>query len=135
MTDRIFIRGLTLHAYHGVMPHEGKVGQTFTIDLDLDIDLSEAARTDKVKDTVSYADVAQCVEKAFTGQRFRLIEAAGGAVALALVFVWLGLRPDLAEAAGGMMFWMKAGYAVVLAAAGAGETSCPSAERKACASA
>lgn len=44
--------------------------------------------------------------------------AAGGAVALALVLVWLGLRPDLAEAAGGMMFWMKAGYAVVLAAAG-----------------
>ncbi len=85
MTDRIFIRGLTLHAYHGVMPHEGKVGQTFTIDLDLDIDLSEAARTDKVKDTVSYADVAQCVEKAFTGQRFRLIEAAGGAVADAVL--------------------------------------------------
>ena len=85
MTDRIFIRGLALHAYHGVMPHEGKVGQTFTIDLDLDIDLTEAARSDKVKDTVSYADVAQCAEKAFTGQRFRLIEAAGGAVADAVL--------------------------------------------------
>ena len=85
MTDRIFIRGLALHSYHGVMPHEGKVGQTFTIDLDLDIDLSDAARSDKVKDTVSYADVAQCVEKAFTGQRFRLIEAAGGAVADAVL--------------------------------------------------
>lgn len=85
MTDRIFIRDLTLHAYHGIMPHEGRVGQTFMIDLDLDIDLSEAARSDKVKDTVSYADVAQCVEKVFTGQRFRLIEAAGGAVADAVL--------------------------------------------------
>ncbi|RDV02193.1 dihydroneopterin aldolase [Undibacter mobilis] len=85
MTDRIFIRGLALHAYHGVMPHEGKVGQTFTLDLDLDVDLSDAARSDKVKDTVSYADVAQCVEKAFTGQRFRLIEAAGGTVADAVL--------------------------------------------------
>ena len=28
MSDRIFINGLALHAYHGVMPHEGKVGQT-----------------------------------------------------------------------------------------------------------
>ena len=34
MSDRIFINGLSLHAYHGVMPHEAKVGQTFTIDLD-----------------------------------------------------------------------------------------------------
>jgi dihydroneopterin aldolase len=85
MSDRIFIRGLALHAYHGIMPHEGKVGQTFTLDLELDVDLSDAARSDKVKDTVSYADVAQCAEKAFTGQRFRLIEAAGGTVADAVL--------------------------------------------------
>lgn len=85
MTDRIFIRGLALHAYHGVMPHEGKVGQTFVLDLDLDIDLSEAARSDKVKDTVSYDQVADCADRAFTGQRFRLIEAAGGAVADAVL--------------------------------------------------
>ena len=32
MSDRIFIKGLALHAYHGVMAHEAKVGQTFTID-------------------------------------------------------------------------------------------------------
>lgn len=92
MTDRIFIRGLALHAYHGVMPHEGKVGQTFTLDLELDIDLSDAARSDKVKDTVSYADVAQCAEKAFTGQRFRLVEAAGGAVADAVLAAFPRVR-------------------------------------------
>lgn len=85
MTDRIFIRGLTLHAYHGIMPHEGRVGQTFTLDLDLDIDLSDAARSDKVKDTASYDQVAECATKAFTGKRFRLIEAAGGAVADAVL--------------------------------------------------
>jgi dihydroneopterin aldolase len=85
VTDRIFIRGLTLHAYHGIMPHEGRVGQTFTLDLDLDIDLSDAARSDKVKDTASYDQVAECATKAFTGKRFRLIEAAGGAVADAVL--------------------------------------------------
>ncbi|MDI1347365.1 MAG: dihydroneopterin aldolase, partial [Pseudolabrys sp.] len=57
MNDRIFIKGLSLHAFHGVMAYEAKVGQTFTIDLDLDIDLSDAARSDKVNDTVSYAHV------------------------------------------------------------------------------
>jgi 7,8-dihydroneopterin aldolase/epimerase/oxygenase len=85
MSDSIFIRGLALHAYHGVMPHEGKVGQTFSLDLELEIDLSTAARTDKVVDTVSYDKVVDCASQAFCAQRFRLIEAAAGAVADALL--------------------------------------------------
>jgi len=85
MTDRIFISGLTLHAYHGVMPHEAKVGQTFSLDILLEIDLSAAARSDKVTDTVSYDKVVTCASKAFLRQRFRLIEAAGGSVADAVL--------------------------------------------------
>lgn len=85
MTDRIFIRGLSLHAYHGVMAHEAKVGQTFTIDLDLESDLSEAAHSDKVVDTVSYDKVVECASDAFCAQRFRLIEAAAGRVADAIL--------------------------------------------------
>ena len=54
MSDTIFVTGLVLHAYHGVMPHEAKVGQPFKLDLVLDIDLGEAARTDSLKHTVSY---------------------------------------------------------------------------------
>ena len=85
MTDRIFITGLSLHAYHGVMPYEGKFGQTFTIDMVLDIDLSAAARSDKVVDTVSYDKVVESASRAFTSQKFRLIEAAAGAVADAVL--------------------------------------------------
>jgi len=85
MSDRIFITGLSLHAYHGVMAYEAKVGQTFSIDLALEIDLSAAARSDKVVDTVSYDQVVDCASKAFCAQRFRLIEAAAGKVADALL--------------------------------------------------
>jgi dihydroneopterin aldolase len=85
MSDRIFIHGLALHAYHGVMAHEAKVGQTFTIDMELEIDLSAAARSDKVADTVSYDKVVACAAEAFGGQRFRLIEAVAGAVADAVL--------------------------------------------------
>jgi len=85
MSDRIFIKGLALHAYHGVMPHEGKVGQTFSLDLELDIDLSNAARSDRVADTVSYDKAVTCASEAFCAQRFRLIEAAAGQVADALL--------------------------------------------------
>ena len=85
MSDSIFIKGLTLHAYHGVMSHEAKVGQTFSIDLELDIDLSEAACSDKVADTVSYDQVVTRATEAFLGHRFRLIEAAAGSVADAVL--------------------------------------------------
>jgi dihydroneopterin aldolase len=88
MTDRIFIKGLTLHAYHGVMAHEAKVGQSFSIDLELAIDLSAAARSDKVVDTVSYDKVVDCARDAFSAQRFRLIEAAAGRVADAVLMAF-----------------------------------------------
>ncbi len=85
MSDRIFINGLSLHAYHGVMVYEGKVGQSFTIDLELEIDLAGAARSDKVMDTVSYDKVVACASGAFCAQRHKLIEAAAGKVADAIL--------------------------------------------------
>ena len=85
MSDHIFINGLALHAYHGVMPYEGKVGQTFTIDLVLEIDLAGAARSDKVADTVSYDKVVECATTAFIVQKYKLIEAAAGKVADAVL--------------------------------------------------
>jgi dihydroneopterin aldolase len=92
MSDRIFINGLSLHAYHGVMAYEGKVGQTFTVDLELEIDLSAAARSDKVADTVSYDKVVDCAAKAFGAQKFRLIEAAAGRVADAVLAAFPRVR-------------------------------------------
>jgi len=84
-SDCIFISGLVLHAHHGVMPHEGKVGQTFKLDILLDIDLGEASRSDRVAHTVSYDQVADAAARAFCARRCRLIEAAAGAVIDALL--------------------------------------------------
>jgi dihydroneopterin aldolase len=92
MNDRIFINGLSLHAYHGVMAYEAKVGQTFTIDIEIEIDLADAVRSDKVMDTVSYDKVVDCASHAFCGQRFRLIEAAAGAVAGAVLAAFPRVR-------------------------------------------
>lgn len=85
MSDKVFVNGLVLHAYHGVMPHEGKVGQSFIIDLVLDIDLVNAAKSDKLADTVSYDAVVGVTSRTFTGKRYRLVEAAAGAVADAIL--------------------------------------------------
>jgi dihydroneopterin aldolase len=85
MSDAIFVNGLVLHAYHGVMPHEAKVGQPFGIDLVVDIDLAEASRTDTLKATLSYETLVKTASEAFCVRRYRLVEAAAGAVADAVL--------------------------------------------------
>jgi dihydroneopterin aldolase len=85
MTDVVFVGGLALHAYHGVMQHEAKVGQTFHLDLVLDIDLTQASHSDKLADTVGYDQVVDIASQAFCGRRYRLVEAAAGAVAEAVL--------------------------------------------------
>lgn len=85
MSDRIFIRGLLVHAHHGLLSHESEVGQRFVIDLDLAIDLSRAAASDHLADTVSYADVAEVTLSTFKARNFKLLEAAAVAVADAIL--------------------------------------------------
>ena len=75
MSDAIFNTGLTIHAHHGVMRHEKKVGQQFVIDLELAIDLAPAGASDKLVDTVSYSSI---VEAASYDNEQRLPEAFAG---------------------------------------------------------
>ena len=85
MTDSVHVTGLALHAFHGVMEHEATVGQTFYIDLVLDIDLAQASRSDKLADTVGYDQVVDVASQTFCAQRYRLVEAAAGAIADAVL--------------------------------------------------
>ena len=85
MSDTIFVTGLLIHAHHGVMEHEEKVGQRFVIDLELAIDLAQAGRSDKLVDTVSYASIVETAAGAFTDRNYRLVEAAAGAIADAVL--------------------------------------------------
>ena len=85
MTDTIFVKGLLIHARHGLLEHEAEVGQRFVIDLELFTDLSEASRTDKLSDTVSYSNVVATATAAFKDTNYKLLERAAGAVADAVL--------------------------------------------------
>ena len=85
MSDTIFVSGLLIHAHHGVMAHEEKVGQRFVIDLELTTDLATASRSDKLADTVNYGAIVDTTTEVFTQRSYRLIEAAAGAVADAIL--------------------------------------------------
>jgi len=92
MTDTIFIQGVLIHARHGVMDHEAEIGQRFVIDLELSTDLSESSRTDRLADTVSYAEVVNAATAAFADQNYRLLERAAGAVADAILGAFPRIR-------------------------------------------
>ena len=92
MTDTIFVKGLVIHARHGVMDHETEVGQRFVIDLELYSDLSESSRTDHLSDTVSYANVVATAVAAFKNTNYKLLERAAGAVADAILVAFPRIR-------------------------------------------
>ena len=85
MNDTIFIRGLLIHAHHGVMTHEAKVGQRFIIDLEIEIDLAAAGSSDRLADTASYGAIVEMATAAFTRENYRLVEAAAARVAEAVL--------------------------------------------------
>ena len=53
----ILLKEIRCYAYHGVAPQENLIGNEYLIDLKLKVDISKAARTDEVTDTVNYAEV------------------------------------------------------------------------------
>jgi dihydroneopterin aldolase len=85
MSDVMFLTGLLIHAHHGVMEHEARVGQRFILDIELSLDLADAARSDKLADTVSYAAIAETATRVFTAQSHKLVESAAGVVAEAIL--------------------------------------------------
>lgn len=70
----ISLNGLRARGYHGVLDHERATGQTFLVDLVLELDIARAAATDDVADTVNYAEVADVVERIITGAPVNLLE-------------------------------------------------------------
>lgn len=72
----IIVKGLKIFAYHGVNPEEKEAGQYFVLDLVCSVDISKACLTDNVDDTVSYAKIIKTAAKAFTSEKFDLIERA-----------------------------------------------------------
>jgi dihydroneopterin aldolase len=90
--DRLFITGLTLHAFHGCHAFEAKLGQRFVLDLVLELDLSAAATGDRLEDTASYDTIVEVARDAFCSRRFKLVEAAAAAVADALLAAFAKLE-------------------------------------------
>jgi dihydroneopterin aldolase len=73
--DRIILKDLGFYGYHGVFAEEARLGQRFFIDIELGLDLSEPATTDRLGAVISYADIYDVVKARFEGTRMKLLEA------------------------------------------------------------
>ena len=81
MTDRITLTGLRVRGNHGVYDHERRDGQDFVVDLTVWLDLSAAAASDELADTLDYGTLAQRAAEIVGGEPSDLIESVAGRIA------------------------------------------------------
>ena len=79
--DRIFLTALSADAIIGIYDWEREVRQRIEVDLEMWVDLSAAAKSDAIDDTLNYKSVAKHVLAFIQESRFRLVEALAGEIA------------------------------------------------------
>ncbi len=85
---RIELRGIVLHGRHGVLEEERRDGQRFLVDVELDLEHDDAARSDRIEDAVDYREIVACVREVSDAHSYHLLEAFTAAIADALVARW-----------------------------------------------
>lgn len=62
------------YAHHGVMQEEHRIGGRYEVDVVMNLDFEEAARTDDLSKTVDYESIYKLVQAIVLENRFYLIE-------------------------------------------------------------
>jgi 7,8-dihydroneopterin aldolase/epimerase/oxygenase len=75
------VSGLSLYTHHGVSDAEREIGQRLVVDLRMDVGESDATLTDRVEDTVDYAEVCQVVALVAQQRSYRTLERLCAAIA------------------------------------------------------
>ena len=89
----IELHGIEVHGYHGALDWERERGQRFIFDIELDV--AEAGRTDRLADAVDYRDVVACVREVSDAQAYHLLEALAAALADELFTRFTPARVDV----------------------------------------
>jgi dihydroneopterin aldolase len=79
--DSIIIEGLEVETIIGVHDWEKNQKQTVVIDLEIHLDITAAAESDDLSQTVGYGDLARSVTSHVSETRFELIESLARSIA------------------------------------------------------
>ena len=77
----IEVNGLSLYTRHGVSAEERELGQRLVFDVVFELDECDATVTDRVEDTINYAEVCEQVALAAQERSYRTLERLCTAVA------------------------------------------------------
>ena len=69
----ILLENMKFYAFHGVLPEERIVGNTYSVTVKFTFDFSKAAKSDNLDETINYAEVYELV-KGEMQQKSKLIE-------------------------------------------------------------
>jgi dihydroneopterin aldolase len=75
LNDRIFLKGIKFHGYHGLTRMEREVGCRLAVDVTLEMDLEQSGRADNVRKTLDYRKVHARVIEIGRGTSHKLIES------------------------------------------------------------
>jgi len=72
--------GMVFSACHGVHPWEKAAPQRFEVDVEVDRDLSRAAVSDCLEDTLNYAHIVALTREVVEGESVNLLERLAGKI-------------------------------------------------------
>ncbi len=76
---KLYINDIECHSFHGCIDEEGKIGQRFMVDLEIEMDFSKAVESDELSDTADYV-VLHTIVRQEMAIRSKLIEHVAGRI-------------------------------------------------------
>jgi len=89
--DKVFIEGLRIPAVIGIYAWERRAPQPVVVDLEMEVDLAAAVRSDDIQDTISYETVSQRLAAHFASREWNLLEVLAESSA-SLIHETFGVR-------------------------------------------
>ena len=65
---------MTFYGFHGVAAAEKETGRRYEVDCELECDISKAAKSDHLDDTINYVSIYEVVEEFLERHRYNLLE-------------------------------------------------------------
>ena len=75
MMDRVFIEDLNVQTVIGIYDWEREIKQVVSLDLEMEFDITRAAETDSIEDTLDYKAVSKRLIRFIEDSEFQLVEA------------------------------------------------------------
>lgn len=93
----IQLRDVVMHAYHGVLPEERKLGNQYRVNVRLRIDASDYdPEADDISKTVSYADVFELLQTEMS-HPCKLLESVAVRISTCALEKWPGINGGMIE--------------------------------------